>query len=52
MNIDNETGDPASNLSQQVVRQAFIEGTEPQAKSQQLIDVDEDQNFYKQDLSE
>lgn len=52
MNIDNETGDPASTLSQQVVRQAFIEGTEPQAKSQQLIDVDEDQNFYKQDLSE
>lgn len=52
MNIDNETGDSASTLSRDVVRQAFIDGTEPQAKSQQSIDVDEDQNFYKQDLSE
>lgn len=51
-NIDNETGKLASASSKQVVRQAFIEGTEPQAVSGAVQDGEESQQFYKEDLSE
>ncbi|MBX7232695.1 MAG: PBP1A family penicillin-binding protein [Bdellovibrionales bacterium] len=48
-NIDNETGKLASESSKLVVRQAFIEGTEPQEKSHSESS-DERQNFYREDL--
>lgn len=53
-NIDNETGNIASPSSTEVVRQAFIEGTEPASdgKTEQQQEYEEEQNFYKRDLSE
>ncbi|MCB0411974.1 MAG: PBP1A family penicillin-binding protein [Bdellovibrionales bacterium] len=50
-NIDNETGQLASASSQNVVRQAFQEGTEPQEVSNGK-GLQEDQDFFKQDMSE
>lgn len=54
-NIDNETGKPASSESKEVVKQAFLEGTEPQigegGTTTRQDDEDED-NFYKEDLAE
>lgn len=50
-NIDNETGKLASASSKQVVRQAFIEGTEPQSQPEGNSPVD-NQQFYKEDLSD
>lgn len=51
-NIDNETGQLVSSNSEQVVRQAFIEGTEPTGILSTEEKKDEDQNFFKEDLSE
>lgn len=52
VNIDNETGQLVSPRSTQVVRQAFIEGTEPNSSSSIENQKEEDQNFFKEDLSE
>lgn len=49
--IDNETGRLASPSSKEVVKQAFIEGTEPQESGAQSGTAEE-QNFYKEDLQE
>ena len=51
-NIDNVSGQLVSNQSSQVVRQAFIEGTEPSGVLSTEERKDEDQNFFKEDLSE
>lgn len=48
-NIDNETGQLASNQTKKVVRQAFEEGTEPSGTRNKK---EEETDFYKQDLSE
>jgi penicillin-binding protein 1A len=50
-NIDNETGKLVSSTSQAVVRQAFIEGSEPSSTATAAEDRSEDQNFYKEELS-
>jgi penicillin-binding protein 1A len=50
-NIDNDTGKLASASTKNVVRQAFIEGTEPQGVSGEPSS-EESQQFYKEDLSE
>ncbi|MDE0119410.1 MAG: PBP1A family penicillin-binding protein [Bdellovibrionales bacterium] len=49
-NIDNETGQLVSTKSRQVVRQAFIEGTQP--KEQTEFNEEEDQNFLREDFSQ
>ncbi len=52
-NIDNETGHLVTNSSKSVVRQAFIDGTEPgSAKNPQQDAVEQDKAFYKEDMSE
>lgn len=48
-NIDSDTGELASNQSKNIVRQAFLEGTEPTSSKNKK---EEDTDFYKQDLSE
>ena len=48
-NIDNETGQLASVRTKDYVRQAFLEGTEPQTSSREEEDNDET-DFLKQDL--
>jgi penicillin-binding protein 1A len=48
-NIDGETGNLASPKSKLVLRQAFVEGTEPKSTSTQN---EQNTDFYKQDLSE
>jgi len=50
-NIDNETGQLVGSGSKSVVRQAFIDGTEP-GSSANPTNVDQDKNFYKEDMSE
>jgi penicillin-binding protein 1A len=48
-NIDSDTGEIASSGSKSIVRQAFLESTEPSAQKNKK---EEDTDFYKQDLSE
>ncbi|WP_374027811.1 penicillin-binding protein 1A [Bdellovibrio bacteriovorus] len=48
-NIDSETGKLASASTKKIIRQAFVEGTEPTAASNK---AEEATDFYKQDLSE
>jgi len=48
-NIDSETGQLASSQSKGIIRQAFLEGTEPNSSRNKQ---EEDTDFYKQDLSE
>ena len=48
--IDNETGFLAGADSKEVVRQAFLEGTEPTEQQESSTD-DEDQQFLRRDLS-
>lgn len=48
-NVDSETGKLASSTSRLVLRQAFVEGTEPSASS---ATSEETTDFYKQDLTE
>ena len=50
-NIDNETGHLVTAHSKAIVRQAFIDGTEPGSAANPEAH-DEDQNFYKEDLEE
>lgn len=51
--IDNQTGKLPSVNTREVVRQAFLEGTEPSAASQRKEQQKEEEtDFYKQDLSE
>lgn len=51
--IDNETGRLASAQSKEVVRQAFIAGTEPTSIQDEIdTDKDQQQEFYKEDLSQ
>lgn len=51
--IDNETGRLASSTSKSVVRQAFVGGTEPTSLQNEADkNKDEQQDFYKEDLSE
>jgi penicillin-binding protein 1A len=51
-NIDNDTGKLASASSKKVVRQAFLEGTEPQEVSSDSGSQEDQQDFYKEDLSQ
>lgn len=48
-NVDSETGKLASAGTKKILRQAFVEGTEPTASSGK---AEEATDFYKQDLSE
>ncbi|GIL18839.1 MAG: penicillin-binding protein 1A [Oligoflexia bacterium] len=48
-NIDSETGQLASASSKNIIRQAFLEGTEPTATKNKK---EEDTDFYKQDMTE
>ncbi|MEK2647157.1 penicillin-binding protein 1A [Bdellovibrio sp. BCCA] len=48
-NIDADTGKLASAATKKIIRQAFVEGTEPTASSNK---AEEATDFYKQDLSE
>ncbi|UXR65595.1 PBP1A family penicillin-binding protein [Bdellovibrio bacteriovorus] len=48
-NIDSETGKLASASTKKIIRQAFVEGTEPTAASNK---AEEATDFYKQDFSE
>ncbi len=48
-NIDSETGELASSSSKDIIRQAFLEGTEPTSSRNKK---EEDTDFYKQDLSD
>lgn len=50
-NIDNESGKLATAKSDQVVRQAFAEGTEPTQFSSE-VDSQDDKDFYKEELDE
>jgi penicillin-binding protein 1A len=51
-NIDNETGKLASAAANKIIRQAFMDGTEPSEKTSESQREEEDQNFFKEDLSE
>ncbi|MBX2995448.1 MAG: PBP1A family penicillin-binding protein [Bdellovibrionaceae bacterium] len=48
-NIDGDTGELAGSASKNIIRQAFLEGTEPKTSRSQR---EEDTDFYKQDLQE
>lgn len=48
-NIDSETGKLASASTKKILRQAFVEGTEPTVSQNK---AEETTDFYKQDLSE
>lgn len=48
-NIDSDTGELASSTSKNIIRQAYLEGTEPSTTRNKK---EEDTDFYKQDLSE
>ncbi len=50
-NIDNKTGHLASASTEIVVRQAFLEGTEPQ-KTFNVSEPEDDKDFFKRDFSE
>ncbi len=47
-NIDNETGSLVTSSSKSVVRQAFIDGTEPGGTHN--AETSDDKNFYKEDM--
>lgn len=49
INVDNETGHLVSTRSKQIVRQAFIEGTQPLEVEE--FSEEEDQNFLREDFS-
>ncbi|MNL45903.1 penicillin-binding protein 1a [compost metagenome] len=48
-NIDSDSGKLASASTKNILRQAFVEGSEPTAASNK---AEEATDFYKQDLSE
>jgi len=49
-NIDSETGQLPTASSKHIIRQAFLEGTEPTSAARNK--KEEDTDFYKQDMSE
>ncbi len=49
-NIDNETGKPASAGSKVVIRQAYLEGTEPGSAASNEATPQGEKDFYKEDL--
>ncbi len=49
-NIDNDTGKLASAKTKTVVRQAFLDGTEPKSSTNNTSEEDEEASFYKDDL--
>lgn len=51
-NIDNETGQLVNSSSKSVVRQAFIDGTEPGNVQTPQQSIEQDKAFYKEDMSE
>ncbi len=51
-NIDSDTGKLASATSKKIVRQAFLEGTEPQEVGGAPGSAGEDQDFFKEDLAQ
>ncbi len=51
-NIDNETGRLVSSRSKAVVRQAFLDGTEPGSQGSAEASKDEDSSFLKEEMSE
>lgn len=51
-NIDNETGRLASTSSRQIIRQAYLEGTEPGSQKENSQTQEEQKDFIKEDLSE
>lgn len=51
-NIDNETGRLVSSASKSVVRQAFIDGTEPGSSNTAGPPGDNDKEFFKEDMSD
>ena len=50
-NIDTETGLLASARSQEIVSQAFVEGTEPKVQ-ESTSTQQEEVDFYKQDMAQ
>ena len=50
-NIDNQTGKLASSSSAKVVRQAFIQGTEP-ATTSETPTRDDETDFLKKDMTD
>lgn len=57
VSIDNDTGKVASSRSKEVIKQAFLEGTEPTVSNDETNspteqDQEEKSFFYKQDLNE
>lgn len=51
-NIDNQTGDLVSSSSKAVVRQAFIDGSEPGGRSNPTDRKQADKNFLKEEMEE
>lgn len=51
-NIDNESGKLVDPGSKAVVRQAFVDGTEPGSLANPTNTSEDDKNFYKEDMSE
>ena len=52
-NIDNESGQLVSSGSKSVVRQAFIDGTEPgTVENKKQVDREADKNFLKEEMGE
>ena len=49
-NIDNETGQLVSTRSRKIVRQAFVQGTQPQENEE--TNEEEDQDFLREDFSQ
>ena len=49
-NIDNETGQLVSTQSRKIVRQAFVQGTQPQENEE--TNEEEDQDFLREDFSQ
>ena len=49
-NIDNDTGYLASSSSQKIVKQSFLEGTEPKDQNK-VATESEEQNFFRKDMS-
>lgn len=56
VSIDNETGKVATAQSKEVVKQAFLEGTEPTTSGDSSVPTEQEEEeksfFYKQDLNE
>jgi len=49
-NVDSETGQLPTHGAKRIIRQAFLEGTEPTSSSKSK--KEEDTDFYKQDMQD